>query len=56
MSYEFNLHFFASHFENSQMIRSWSEDMHSVCSKAKMVSAHYLVKELMDLDHILHTY
>ena len=25
-------------------------------SNPKMVCAHYLVKELMDFDHILHTY
>ena len=28
----------------------------ALVSNPKMVSAHYLVKELMDLDHILHTY
>ena len=39
----------ANSFETSQMIRSFSENV-------QMVSAQYLVKELMDLDHILHTY
>ena len=28
----------------------------ALVSNPKMVSAHYLVKELMDLDHILHSY
>ena len=41
--------FWANSFETSQLIRSPSENV-------QMVSAQYLVKELVDLDHILHTY
>ena len=49
------------------MIRSWFEDVHinlrfisaelgAVDLCPKLVSAQYLVKELMDFDRILHTY
>ena len=31
-------------------------DFFKISTQHKMVSDHYLVKELMDLDHILHTY
>ena len=43
------LQFSAISFETSQMIRPSPEN-------GQMVSAQYLVKELMNLDHILHTY
>ena len=53
------LHLLANHFETHAVLGQLFETSQMVMSSSEnvqMVSAKYLVKELMDLDHILHTY